>query len=79
MSGRGNRTLEQYDKTDDVSPQARQDRKFRDRPPAPYIAVLYGPGCWCGAESGHDWPGKADGAPHPRDWPGRVNGHGFRS
>lgn len=21
--------------------------------------------CWCGLESGHDWPGKEGGTPHP--------------
>jgi hypothetical protein len=31
--------------------------------------VIAGPGCWCGRELGHDWPGKAAGAPHPRGEP----------
>lgn len=36
-------------------------------PPSRHLPLVAGPGCWCGAERGHDWPGKGDGAPHPRD------------
>ena len=82
MSGRGNRTLEQYDRSDDASPQARWARTLarRDnREPSTRRIAPGGGRCWCGADYGHDWPGKAGGAPHPRDWPGRVSGHGFRS
>jgi len=36
--------------------------------PLPPSATLGHPRtCWCGQESGHDWPGKADGDPHPRE------------
>ena len=81
MSGRGNRTLEQYDRSGDATPQARAARRFENKDPASYQRVLGsggGGGCWCGADYGHPWPGKDEGAPHPRDWPGRVNGHPFR-
>jgi hypothetical protein len=78
VSGRGNVTASQYDRSGDASPQAREARRFANRDPAPYLRTLAGLGCWCGAENGHDWPGKDQGAPHPRDWPGRANGHGFR-
>jgi hypothetical protein len=62
----------------DASPQARQARRAAEGTAAPWLPVLHGGGCWCGALFGHDWPGKAAGAPHPRDWPGRVNGHPYR-
>lgn len=82
MSGRGNRTLDQYERSGDASPQARWERTLARRdnrePSTRGTSLGGGGGCWCGADFGHDWPGKADGVPHPRDWPGRGDGHGLQ-
>jgi hypothetical protein len=65
----------------EASERAKWSRvKFRDNRAPETVGTnpLHGGGCWCGADFGHDWPGKADGAPHPRDWPGKVNGRPYR-
>lgn len=60
-------SLSEYDRSADVSPQARSERRGLDGGAmAARMPVIAGPGCWCGEPQGHDWPGKADGAPHPR-------------
>jgi hypothetical protein len=65
----GRQGLNGYDRSSDVTPQARQARRFSDKDAAAYMPVLHTGGCWCGGTSGHDWPGKDAGEPHPRDWP----------
>jgi hypothetical protein len=59
--------LSQYDKSRDTTPQARAARFAANKGPADYLRTIAGPGCWCGGELGHDWPGRDEGAPHPRE------------
>ena len=42
---------------------AEQDNKYGDEVP---LRVIHSDCCWCGAEKGHDWEGRAEGAPHPK-------------
>jgi hypothetical protein len=66
---RSYRTLGNYDRDGDASPQARQARaalRRDNRELSTRRGVLAGDGCWCGEAFGHDWPGKDKGTAHPR-------------